>query len=152
MNTNTNTHARHPFKALAALVAMAALTHGTCAHASPPADEDVAHVEIVGQMPLEKACPETRDGVLTDRLYSAWVDARHPSSVTVNFKVQGSHVYDVQPDTHLPLARHQIRTAVQGLRCDSGDAREHSVRFVISFIDDVPEATQPRIVLADARQ
>ena len=148
----TTTSPRHPFKALVAVAAMAVLAHGACARANPPVDDDVTRVDIVGQMPLEQACPETRDGVLEDRLLATWADVQRPSSVVVHFKVQGVHVYDVQPETGSPRTRHQIRTAVHGLRCDGGDEQPHAVRFVITFVDGDTLAAPARVALADTEQ
>jgi len=147
---NTSTRPRHPFKALVAVGAMAVLAHGMCAHANPRVDADAdARVDIVGQMPLEQACPESHDGVLAARLHDAWEEAQRPSSVIVQFKVQGVHVYDVQPETGSPRAWHQIRTAMRGLRCDGGDDQAHTVRFVITFIDPAPQDATARVALAD---
>lgn len=128
------THSRHPFKALVALAAMAALTHGMCARADTPAD-DVSRVDVVGTLPLRDACT-VDDGEIADELAPAWESAPHNSSVTVDFKVQGHHVYDVTPHTPSWYVLHQIRHVVHGLRCDGGDDRSHAVRFVVRFIDE----------------
>ena len=99
-----------------------------------PAD-DVAHVHVVGHLPLRDACPavDTRD--LADELVDAWEAAPKPSSVEVDFKLQRHHVYDVQPATDSPRVYHLIRHAVHGLRCDGGDDNPHAVRFVVRFVD-----------------
>ena len=140
---------RHPFKALVALAAMAALAHGTCANAGTP-DDEVSHVEVVGALHLHDAC-DVDDRDLADQLAVAWKDAPSNSDITVDFKVQGPHVYDVKPHTHAWRTYHQIRNVVHGMRCNGGDEQAHAVRFVVRFIDkpeDGPSAT--RVAIADA--
>ena len=125
----------HLTRALPIALAAAGLTlaaHG--AQAAP--NDDVAHVHVVGRLPLRDACPavDTRD--LADELVDAWEAAPKPSSVEVDFKLQRHHVYDVQPVTASRRAYHQIRHAVHGLRCDGGDDQPHAVRFVVRYVDD----------------
>ena len=117
--------------------------------AQAASNEDVAHVHVVGHMPLSVACPtvDTRD--LADQLVAAWDAAAKPSSVAVDFKLQRQQVYDVQPVTDSPRVYHQIRHAVHGLRCDGGDDRIHAVRFVVLFVDGDDGARVATITAAD---
>ncbi len=136
---------RHPFRALVALAAAAALVHGMCAHAGTrDDDEDVTRVDVVGALPLNEACPDADDGTLADELATAWIDAPRGAAVTVNFKVQGHHVYDVVPQTGSARTFHQIRHVVHQMSCNGGDERAHSVRFVVRFEDAPSDA--PRVV------
>ena len=128
------TSPRHSFKALVAVAAMAALVHGICAHADSR-DDDIARVDVVGALPLLEACPDADDGELADALTTAWQDAPRGAAVTVNFKVQGHHVFDVVPQTDSARTFHQIRHAVHALSCDGGDDQAHAVRFVVRFIE-----------------
>ena len=145
---NPNASPRHPFKALVAIVAMAAAVHGVCAHASPR-DAEVTNVDVVGQLPLHAACPGVDTADLADELAPAWADARHPSAVAVRFKVQGSHVYDVVPDTDSSRTYHQIRRAVHGLSCETGDDQAHAVRLVVRFVDGDAGSRVARVEVSD---
>lgn len=137
---------RHPFKALVAVAATAALVHGFCAHAGTRDDDgDVSRVDVVGALPLHEACPDVDDGTLADELATAWQDAPRGAVVTVNFKVQGRHVYDVAPQTGSVRTFHQIRHAVHQMSCDGGDDRAHAVRFVVRFVDEPGDA--PRVAM-----
>ena len=123
----------HLTRALPIALAAAGLTlaaHG--AQAAP--NDDVAHVHVVGRLPLRDACPavDTRD--LADELVDAWEAAPKPSSVEVDFKLQRRHVYDVQPATDLPRVYHLIR---------------HAVRFVVRFVDGDAGARVATITEAD---
>ena len=120
------------WKTCAAAGALLAAVHG--AHAATPA-QDVAQVNVVGQLPLRQACPTVDAGDLADALAPAWADADKPSAVAVTFKVQRHHVYDVAPATGSARTFHQIRHVVHGLSCDGGDERAHAVRFVVRFVD-----------------
>jgi hypothetical protein len=120
------------WKAAAALGALLATLHG--AHAATPA-QDVADVDVVGQLPLRQACPTVDAADLADALVPAWNDADKPSAVVVAFKVQQHHVYDVVPATGSARTFHQIRHVVHGLSCNGGDDRAHAVRFVVRFVD-----------------
>lgn len=139
---------RHPFKALVAVAAMAALVHGICAHAGTRGD-DVAHVDVAGALPLHEACPEADDATLADELANAWQDAPRNSAIAVDFRVQGHHVYDVQPQTTSLHTLHQIRRVVHGMRCDGGDDEAHSVRFVLRFVDSSGDGPRVAIVEMD---
>jgi hypothetical protein len=139
---------RHPFKAIAAVVAMAAAVHGVCAHAGTR-DADRADVEVVGQLPLRTACPAVDTASLADDLAPAWDDAPHPSTVAVHFRVQGDHVYDVVPDTASPRTWHQLRHVVHGLPCDAGDDRPHSVRLLVRFVDGDSDSRLARVEVVD---
>ena len=138
----------HLTRALPIALAAAGLTlaaHGAQAASS----DDVAHVHVVGHLPLRAACPavDTRD--LADELVDAWEAAPKPSSVEVDFKLQRRHVYDVQPATDLPRVYHLIRHAVHGLSCDGGDDSTHAVRFVVRFVDGDAGARVATITEAD---
>lgn len=135
---------RHPFKALVAVAAMAALVHGFCAHAGTRDDDDVSRVDIVGALPLHDAC-DVDDDTLADELATAWQDAPRGAVVTVDFKVQGHHVYDVAPQTGSARTFHQIRHVVHQMSCDGGDDSAHSVRFVVRFMDEPGDA--PRVAM-----
>jgi len=139
---------RHPFKALVALAAMAALVHGTCARAGTP-DDEVSHVDVLGTLALHDAC-DVDDQALADEFATAWRDAPRNSDITVDFKVQGPHVFDVLPHTHAWNTYHQIRRVVHGMRCNSGDEQAHSVRFVVRFIDKPENASHAsQVAIAD---
>ena len=125
---------RHPFKALVAVVAMFALVHGVCAQADTR-DDAVANVDVIGQMPLHQACPDLDDDELADELATAWDDAEKPSAVSVTFKVQGHHVYDVVPLSDSLHTAHQVRRVLHGLSCNGGDDQAHAVHFVLRFVD-----------------
>ena len=129
-------------KALAAAGALLAVVHG--AHAAPPAPPST-QVDVVGQLPLREACPAVDVADLADALTAAWDDAARPSAVAVTFKVQRSHVYDVAPATDSARTYHQIRHALAGLRCDGGDDRAHSVRFIVRFEDGAGATRVARI-------
>ena len=58
-----------------------------------------------------------------------------PQTIPVTFKVQRHAVYDVVPQSGSARTFHQIRRAVQGLRCDGGNDEVHTVRFVARFVD-----------------
>jgi hypothetical protein len=107
------------------------------AHGAQAASDEAAveQVHVVAHLPLRDACPTVDTRELADELVDAWEAASKPSSVTVDFKLQRQHVYDVQPATDLPRVYHQIRHAVHSLNCDSGDDRAHAVRFVVRFVD-----------------
>ena len=122
-------------RALTFVLAAAGLLLAAYGAQAAPNETELARVHVVGQLPLRDACPtvDTRD--LADQLVTAWDAASRPSSVEVNFKLQRQHVYDVQPVTDSPRVYHQIRHAVHGLRCDSGDDQAHAVRFVLHFVD-----------------
>jgi hypothetical protein len=143
---------RHPWKAIAAIVAMLAAVHGVHASTGTPEPEP-SHVHIVGQLPLHQACPEVDDD-LQDALAAAWDDVAKPSAVTVTFKVQRHAVFDVAPAADSPYLYHQIRRAVHGLRCDSGDDQEHTVRLVVRFVDaeDSSRVAITDVVLDDQAQ
>ncbi len=127
---------RQPFKALVAVAAMFVVVHGVCAHADTRDDDEIANVSVVGQLPLHQACPDLDDEELADELATVWDDVDKPSAVTVNFKVQGHHVFDVAPQSDSPHAFHGIRRVVHGMSCDGGDDDQpHAVRFVVRFID-----------------
>ena len=139
---------RHPFKALLAVAAMAALAHGTCARAATP--DDVSRVDVVGTMALHDAC-DVDNQALADELATAWRDAPSNSDIKVDFKVQGPHVFDVSPHTPSRRTYHQIRRVVHGMRCNGGDEQAHAVHFVVRFIDK-PESSPvaSRVAIADA--
>ena len=117
------------WKALAAAGALLAAALG--AHAASPATQ----VDVVGQLPLNEACPAVDAADLANALVPAWQDAAKPSAVAVTFKVQRHHVYDVAPATESARTFHQIRRVVHGLACDGGDDQAHAVRFVVRFVD-----------------
>lgn len=144
---NRPASSRHPFKALVAVAAMAALVHGICAHAGTR-DDDVARVDVVGALPLHEACPDADDATLADELATAWQDAPRNAAIAVSFRVQGHHLVDVQPQTTSLRTFHQIRHVVHGLRCDGGDDQAHSVRFVLRFVDEPGDG--PRVATIDA--
>ena len=137
---NQPTPARHPWKALAAIVAMAAVVH--CVHAQAGNDDDrdrdrdhePSRVQVVGHLPLDQACPGA-DGDLADDLAQAWNDADTPVTVPVEFKLRGSDVFDVMPAASSPRLERQVRRAVRGLQCDSHDDRVHTVDMVVRFVD-----------------
>ncbi len=131
---NSPVSPRHPFKALVAVAAMFAVVHGVCAQADTR-DDDVTNVNVVGQMTLHQACPDLDDEELADELSTVWDDVEKPSAITVNFKVQGHHVFDVAPQSDSPRAFHGIRHVVHGMNCDGGDERPHGVRMVVRFVD-----------------
>lgn len=135
---------RHPFKAVVAVVAMAAAVHGVCARAA-----DVPGVNVVGQLPFHVACPGADPADLADELASAWNDAPRSSTVVVRFKVQGGHVYDVVPDTDSAHTFHQIRHAVHGLSCHAGDDQAHAVHLLVRFVDGDADSRLASVVLAD---
>lgn len=128
-----------------ALAAIAA-TLLFAAHGASAAEPASAQVDVVGQMSLHDACP-SGDADLAEVLAGAWDDAVKPSSVAVTFELQHHSVYGVTPQTDSARALHQIRRAVQGLRCNGGDDAVHTVRFVVQFVD---RAQNARIVLAMA--
>jgi len=135
---------RHPFKAVLAVVAMAAAVHGVCARAA-----DLPSVNVAGQLPFHVACPDVDPADLADELAPAWNDAPRSSTVTVRFKVQGGHVYDVVPDTDSAHTFHQIRHAVHGLSCNAGDDQAHAVRLEVRFVDGAAHSRMARVVVAD---
>ncbi len=145
---NANASPPHPFKAVVALVAMAAAVHGVCAHAGTP-DAERTKVDVVGQLPLHAACPAVDTADLADDLVPAWNDARKPSAVAVHFRVQGGHVYDVVPDTDSPRTWHQIRHVVHGMSCNAGDDQPHAVRLVVRFVDRDDDSRVARIEVTD---
>ena len=124
MNRSPSFH--RPWRAVAAAAALLAVAFGAAA-------ADGSRVDVVGQLPLSAACP-TASAELADALVDAWDDAPKPSSVAVTFKLQRHAVYDVAPQAASARTFHQIRRAVQELRCDGGDG-VHSVRFVVRFVD-----------------
>jgi len=141
---NPNASPRHPFKAVAAVIVMAAVVHGVCARAA-----DLPDVHVAGQLPLRAACPAVDTEDLADDLAPAWADARVPSSVVVRFKVKDGHVYDVVPETASPRTWHQVRRAVHGLSCDAGDDQAHSVRLVVRFVDRDADPRLARVEVSD---
>lgn len=122
-----------PLPVVLAATGLLLAVHGAQAAST---DADVARVHVVGQLPLRDACPgvDTRD--LADELAPTWDDAAKPSTVEVDFKVEGRHVYDVQPATALPRIWHGIRHAVHGLHCDGVDDQPHAVHFIVRYVDD----------------
>ena len=125
MNSSKLSH--RPWRAVAAAAALLAVALGASA-------ADHARVDVVGQMPLAEACPAA-SAELADALVGAWDDAAKPSTVDVTFKLQRHAVYDVAPQAASARTFHQIRRAVQELRCDGGGDGVHSVRFVVRFVD-----------------
>jgi hypothetical protein len=119
-----------PWTALAAVAATLLLA----AHGASAAEPASMQVDIAGQMSLRDACP-SGDADLAEALAGAWEDAVKPSTVAVTFEVRRHSVYGVAPQTDSARAFHQIRRAVQGLRCDGGDDAAHTVRFVVRFVD-----------------
>jgi hypothetical protein len=117
--------------ALAAAGLLLAVAHAAQAAGS---DAGTARVDVVGQRSLHDACPAVDPRDLADQLAPAWDDATKPSSVEVDFRQQGQHVYDVRPATDSPRVLHQIRRVVHGLHCDGGDDQAHAVRFVVRFV------------------
>lgn len=119
-------------------VALVAASLLVAAHGAQAASIDaaVARVNVVGQLPLSEACASVDTRALADQLAPTWDAVAKPSMVEVNFKLRRHRVYDVQPVTDSPRAWHQIRHAVNGLDCDSGDDQAHAVRFVVRFVDD----------------
>src|SRR6202000_3041737 len=95
---------------------------------------DAAHAAAAAQMPRRDPCPPP-DADWPNALLGAWDDADKPSAVAVTFKVQRHAVYDVVPQSGSARTFHQIRRAVQGLRCDGGNDEVHTVRFVARFVD-----------------
>ncbi len=130
--------ARHPWKALAALIAAAAVLHGVCAHADARDDDDdetVAHVHILGHhLALRTACPSV-DDELPDDLAQAFQDHGSPVSVPVEFKLRGSDIYDVALAADSPRLMRQVRQAVRAMSCDSHDDAVHTVDLVVRFVD-----------------
>jgi hypothetical protein len=127
----------NPFaRTLPAALAAAGLALAAVGAQAASPDAAVARVDVVGQLPLQDACPGVDTHDLADQLAATWDAAAKPSTVEVNFKLQRQHVYDVQPATDSPRVYHQIRHAVHGLRCDAGDDQAHAVRFVVRFVDD----------------
>ncbi len=137
---NTSRLTQRPRTALAALAA----TLLVAAHGASAAEPASTRVDVVGQMSLRDACP-TGDADLAEALAGAWDDAVKPSTVAVTFEVRHHSVYGVAPQTDSARAFHQIRRAVQGLRCDGGDDAVHTVRFVVRFVD---RAQGVRVALA----
>jgi hypothetical protein len=135
-----------PLPVVLAAAGLLLAVHGAQAAST---DADVARVPVVGQLPLRDACPgvDTRD--LADDLAATWDDAAKPSTVDVNFKVEGRHVYDVQPATASPRIWHGIRRAVYGLRCNGVDDQPHAVHFVVRYVDVGTRVAATRV--ADAR-
>jgi hypothetical protein len=130
---NQSAPARHPWKALAAIIAMAAVVHGVQA---ATADEEerapTAHVHVIGHMPLHEACPAV-DDELADDLVQAWNDADTPVTVPVQFKLRGGQVFDVMPSAESPRLYRQVRRAVRSLQCDSHDDQVHIVDMIVRF-------------------
>jgi hypothetical protein len=60
------TRPRHPFKALLAVVAMAALVHGMGAHADPRGDHHGVRVQFIDSMPWYEGCLDADDDMLAD--------------------------------------------------------------------------------------
>lgn len=118
------------WKALATAGAMLVVALGV--HAATPAQEPV-QVHVAGQLPLHEACPAI-DADLPAALAAAWDDAAKPSAVLVTFKVQRHAVFDVVPRSASPRMFHQIRRAVRGLSCSSGDDQPHAVRMLVLFV------------------
>lgn len=127
----------------ALLVATAAVAHAASG------DDETARVHVVGQLSLRDACPDEDPRDLADQLAPAWEDATRPSTVEVNFRVRRQHVYDVTPATDVPRVRHQIRRAVNGLRCEGGDDEAHAVRVVVGFVERA-DARSAAIAAPDA--
>ena len=139
---NTTRITPRPWKAFAAIAA----TLLVAAHGASAAEPASTTVDVVGQMSLQDACP-SGDADLAEALAGAWDDAVKPSSVAVTFELQRHSVYSIAPQTNSARALHQIRRAVQGLRCNGGDDAVHTVRFVVQFVD---RAQNARVVLAMA--
>jgi len=139
---NTTIFIQRPWTALAAIAASLVVA----AHGASAAEPASAHVDVVGQMSLHDACP-SGDADLAEALAGAWDDAVKPSSVAVTFEVQHQSVYGVTPQTDSARTLHQIRRAVQSLRCNGGDDAVHTVRLVVQFVDPAQNA---RAVLAMA--
>jgi hypothetical protein len=114
--------------------AASALAAATCCFAVQAEAVADARVDVLGQMPLHAACPSVDEAALADELTAAWFAADKPSTVTVTFKVQGQHVFDVLPHTNSTRAFHAIRHAVHQLACEGGDDQPHAVGFVIRFV------------------
>jgi len=125
---------RHPWKAIAAIIAMAAVVHGV--HAASTDDERAApsHVQILGHLPLHEACPAI-DDELPDELVQAWNDTDKPVSVPVQFKLRGDKVYDVLASADSPRLFRRVRRAVRSLQCDSHDDQVHTVNLIVRFED-----------------
>jgi len=131
---------------------MAFLTHGLYAHADTPAS-DVASVDVTGRLPLHTACPAVDVDDLADALGPAWEVATRPTTVSVQFKVQHGHVFDVLPDTPSVRVYHQIRKAVHALPCDVDDDEPHAVQFVVRFVEGDPDSRVASLVdVAEAYQ
>lgn len=131
------TPTRHPWKALAAVVCMAAVVHGVHAASGDDdraRDREPARVQIVGHLPLHEACPNV-DDQLSDDLVQAWNDADTPVIVPVQFKLRGSDVFDVVPAAASARLEHQVRRAVRGLACDSHDDSVHTVDMIVRFVE-----------------
>jgi hypothetical protein len=129
------TPTRHPWKALAALVAMAALVHGVHAR-SGDNDRSSAPVQVVGHLPFHEACTGVDDEP-SDDLVQAWNDADTPVAVPVEFKLRGSDVFDVMPAANSPRLERQVRRAVRGLQCDSRDDQVHTVDLIVRLVDRI---------------
>ncbi|MEP6504100.1 MAG: hypothetical protein ABJD97_12260 [Betaproteobacteria bacterium] len=147
---NQTTPTRHPWKALAAVVCMAAAVHGVQASTGDDERDVPAHVHVIGHMPLHDACPDV-DDELSDALVPAWNDADTPVTVPVEFKVQGSNVFDVVPASSSPRLERQVRRAVRGLQCDSHDDQVHTVALVVRFVgrDGGRVATMTQVAIDD---
>ena len=150
---NQTTPTRHPWKALAAVVCMAAAVHGVHASTGEDARDEPSHVQIVGHLPLHDACPGV-DDELSEDLVQAWNDADTPVTVPVEFKLRGSDVFDVVPAASSPRLERQVRRAVRGLQCDSHDDQVHIVDLVVRFVarDGVHVATLEQVAIDDGAQ
>ena len=130
---------RHPWKALAAIIAMAAAVHAVHAAASGDEDDDApAQVHVVGRLPVHEACLAIDDDLsdeLSDDLAQAWQDAEVPVTVPVQFKLRGDRVFDVIPTAQSSRLQQQVRRAVRSLQCDSHDDQVHLVNVIVRFVD-----------------